>query len=201
MPEHRGLVLAADAEKTAEAKHFADVFLLLGLPEARPVYASGLGRLEEPGRIDDYRDNWWCPFDTDVDLDALANIRFQRTLVPRGDAERAARLVAAFSDEERVRGREEYRRLEACGCGLDYLGGETLGYARVHAEDARVPEALHRTVRVGRYSCLRAESPRVARAAFRLLHGRYAKSEWAKKTPTWSDSAGRMYRFLEEGRD
>lgn len=67
----------------------------------------------------------------------------------------------------------------------------TLDYATTHPEDELVPEALHESVRQTRFArnfCGPYEEEDKARSAlskqaFQLLQRKYAKTEWAKKTP------------------
>jgi hypothetical protein len=61
---------------------------------------------------------------------------------------------------------------------------EMLAYIRVHPGDPRAPEALHWLVHVGHFGGSHDHS---GRRAFRLLHGRYEGSYWAKKTPYFND--------------
>jgi hypothetical protein len=53
-----------------------------------------------------------------------------------------------------------------------------------------VPEALHIAVTSTRYGCTDKDTGRWSKAAFQLLHKRYPKSEWAKKTPYWFNPGG-----------
>jgi hypothetical protein len=59
------------------------------------------------------------------------------------------------------------------------IGLSVLEWAEHHADDPRVPEALHRLV-----DSKRAAGD-ISQAAFQLLHRRYPKSQWATKTPYW----------------
>jgi hypothetical protein len=46
----------------AESPDFDRVFRLLNTPGDSPFVRGGYGRFtEDPGKIDNYRDNWWCP--------------------------------------------------------------------------------------------------------------------------------------------
>jgi hypothetical protein len=61
---------------------------------------------------------------------------------------------------------------------------EMLDYARAHPADPRIPETLYWLVHVGHYGGSHNHS---GKRAFELLHGRYPKSVWAKKTPYYND--------------
>jgi len=62
-----------------------------------------------------------------------------------------------------------------------------LAWADSHADDPRVPEALHYVNRADRYGCPEPGDRKVnySKIAFTLLHKRYPKSEWTEKTPLW----------------
>lgn len=67
----------------------------------------------------------------------------------------------------------------------DYLAGEAIQWAERNPSDPRSPEALHLAVRATRYGCKADETGRYSERAFRLLHARYPRSEWARRTPYW----------------
>jgi hypothetical protein len=61
-----------------------------------------------------------------------------------------------------------------------------MAWSKTHANDARVPEALYRLVRVTRYGCRNvAGNGEISKAAFDLLHSRYSDNEWTRQTPYW----------------
>jgi hypothetical protein len=173
-------------EQTAEGRRFAAALLLLKHPEARPYFASGISRQTRPGRIDDYRDNWWCPMNIETELDSRASQGFWGSLTPNvlqsSTKDVAPEFLGANTAEE---ARRESEKLGALGAATDFLGGIVLDYAKANARDPRVPEALHDVVRSGHYGCADVNTWKTTRAAFRLLHLRYPRSEWAKRTPTW----------------
>ena len=57
--------------------------------------------------------------------------------------------------------------------------------AAERAEILGVGEALHLVVRATRYGCLDADSGNYFRRAFTLLHKRYPRDPWTRKTPYW----------------
>lgn len=112
---------------------------------------------------------WWCAPATPGDADSK---------LPE----------EAFPASERMKAKEELQRLAATGPAQEFLGSIVMRWARAHPRDARVPEALHRLVRVTRYGCGGfADNGRLSKAAFDLLHEQYQGSEWARRTPYWFD--------------
>jgi hypothetical protein len=145
----------------AGARQIAAIFLLLKQPGMRPFLSSGLGRLTSIGKIDDYRDNWWCALD--VEQMPAAPTFFSAAEKTAGDAERAL--------------------LISRGTAPNYLAAQTVVWATRIPGDPRAPEALALAVRATRYGCTDKETLKYSKQAFQLLHKQYPQSEWAKKTP------------------
>lgn len=166
---------------TLEAKRFAGAFYLLQHPEARPYVAAGIPRQTRAGRLDDFRDNWWCPMDVPGVLDSAANLSSINFSTPVPTIGPPVFLNAA----QKEAARSEFQRLGELGNGPDFLWRMVQPFAVEHPNDPRVPEALHRIVRAARLSCAGTNTWRTARDAFRLLHQRYPGSIWAVRTPIW----------------
>jgi hypothetical protein len=165
-----------------EEKRFAAAFLILRHPEARPYLASGIPRQTPPGKIDNYRDNWWCPMDLPVELDSFANMG--GLCVIRAASSRRAPVAEFLSSEEAVQARLEVTALGRAGNATDFLGRIVLDYA-AGRRDSRIPEALHLLVQAGHFGCQDTNTWKTSRAAFRELHERYPGSAWAAKTKSW----------------
>jgi hypothetical protein len=167
-PELKKFTDAYEAEVSAEGRRFAGAFLALHQPESRPFVVSGIGRWTRNGRIDDFRDNWWCP---------LSDI----TNEDRGDAVGSAFLTTSEIKEAE----SEYASVSKSGSGWNYMSSVVVAYAKGHPSDPRVPEALHLVVRAAHYGCGAEQSSMTTRAAFRFLHTQYPRSSWAARTPIW----------------
>jgi hypothetical protein len=155
----------------AESPEFDGVLGLLRSPGTSPWVRSGYGRrlfayrgevryYYDASRLEDYRDNWWAAWERPGEVKA----------------------PGFLSAEERRQGAAEWKKLRALPSGTRWLGEQTLKFATAHPEDPRVPEALYRVVRASRYGVPDGE---ISKKAFRVLHGRYEGSEWAKRTPYW----------------
>lgn len=68
--------------------------------------------------------------------------------------------------------------------GAASLWDEALAFVRAHPADPRSPEMLYRLIRVARWG---ANHDHLGRRAFQLLHARYARSDWAKRSPYYYD--------------
>jgi hypothetical protein len=186
-PEVAGYTTAYLRESGDEGRRFAAAFLLLHRPEARPYFASGIARQSRAGKLDPYRDNWWCPMDIQMDLDSRANaIDLWYTATPNLVQRRAARDVPAFLERDvSAEAAREMDRLGRLGAATDFLGGIVLAYAKADPGDARIPEALYWLVRAGHYGCADTGTWKTTRDAFRVLQMEYPRTSWARRTPTW----------------
>ena len=112
------------------------------------------------------------------------------------------KFTPVFLTEQQIeQARQERKSLSAVETAPDYFGKIILNWAKEHRNDPLVPEALHYVVRATRYgatsnklcyekNCTELEKNQTARysqEAFQLLHSRYPKSSWTKKTPFWFD--------------
>lgn len=165
--------------KSDEERRFAAAFLLLHAPEARPYLRAGAERMSRDRRIDDYRDNWWCPETRDY---GHSNYEIRNgSETPAG----AWKAPAFLSAAELRQAAEERARVRAAGSALQALGSAAVAWAKAHKEDPRAPEALALTVKLARYGCAGPDDWKVTRSAFQALHLSYPGSEWAKRTPVW----------------
>lgn len=185
VPDLAPLTGAYLAETSDEGRRFAAAFLLLHRPEARPYFAVGITRQSQPGKLNPYRDNWWCPMDVEGALDTRANYMFyDRPPAPLHEA--AAGIAPEFlGGSAAADAKREMDRLERLGAATDFLAGIVFPYAKTHPGDARIPEALYWLVRAGHYGCADVNTWKSTRAAFELLQLSYPKTTWARRTPTW----------------
>jgi hypothetical protein len=166
-----------------------DVLRLLRSPGLKPYVDAGLGRsIQETGKIESFRDNWWCAIGTEdhwfydyprrIEMsDALARLY--------GKSGPAAPFLSAA---EQAEAGEQWERLKSVPTAPNWLASQVLDWAGRKPDDARLPEALHLAVRATRYGCADQRSGEYSKRAFEQLHRRFPASEWAKKTPYWYGS-------------
>ncbi len=175
------------SDKTTEERRFTGTFGLLHMASVKPYLSSGVGFTTPTSHLDSYVNDWWCSlgskFELDWDLDDskehYGKIDF------RTDPDVAARRAGFLSEADINEGRREMERMAATGCAPNFLSAQVLSWAKSHSDDSRVPEALALAVRTGRYGCKDEHTGRLSREVWTVLHQRYAKSEWARKTPYW----------------
>ena len=157
--------------KTPEERRFVAALVTLQNPGLSPYVRTGLLRTETLGKIDIYRDNWWCETPND------GSPQFRAT--PDSDLAAPPQFI---SEAEVTKSDHEKSRLANAEVAPNFLVAEVLDYAKSHLDDKRVPLALHLAVRSTRYGCTDSETTGWSAKAFRLLHRRYPTSEWAMKT-------------------
>jgi hypothetical protein len=210
----RGLMLNRDLTEIAKAlaaapvleaasdadRRFAAAFLILHHPEARPYLASGIPRQTPPGKIDNYRDNWWCAMDLEIELDSPANLDALFLYPPAMTAPENRKTPEFLAGETSGEAENEFAMLRKSGNATDFLGPIVLTYSKGHRNDRRVPEALHLVVKAGRYGCQDPETWKTTRSAFRELHLHYPQSPWAAKTPIWYKESANLRDEIAQSR-
>jgi hypothetical protein len=192
-PDRAADIDAYATAKTDEERNFAGVFAILKTPGWAPLVDSGLGRdVDGDTELSSYRQNWWCawvrpPGVKDDEYDgndygSEAKIEGPLAALYPGGAVGSPEFLSAT---EREAAANEFAALAATGTAAKALGEAVLAFAKVHPDDARVPEALHYVVRLTRYGCYGKTKVNYSKLAFELLHARYPKSEWTKQTPYW----------------
>ena len=166
--ERPGWTADLQAFRTApagDAKRFAGALLIERHSDFAATLYSAFRPL--PASQDRLGPYWWCADPMEQDHAA----------VPPEEA---------ISAEERATAAEELSKIRSSGPAQFLLAPIVTGWANTHSADPRVPEALHRLVRVTRFGCRGIKGTAdISKAAFQLLHSRYPDSTWAKETPYW----------------
>lgn len=172
-------------ETTPDGKRFAAAFFLLHHPEARPYFATGITRHSEPGKLDEFRDNWWCPMDIEIALDSRVKDQWSwntPNILQEASASQTPDFLLGTTGAET---KAEMDRLDKLSAATDFFGSVVLPFAKAHPDDTRVPEALYWIVRAGHFGCADVNTWKTTRSAFQVLQLTYPKTKWAKQTPTW----------------
>jgi hypothetical protein len=173
------------AAKDPGAKKFSGIYTWLKFPGLEPVVDAGAGREATLSEQDTYRDNWWCtaafPITTQTEETTPEALNIKTTF----DLIREGRLPGFLMAAQRDQGRKEFAAIRSVGAAPNYLCRETIAWANRNSADNRIPEALHLAVKTTRYGCTDRQSARWSKAAFDLLHRRYPRSVWTKRTPYW----------------
>jgi hypothetical protein len=187
-PQMRSYIERYDRADSPQARRFALVFMVMQFPEMEPfVNALGMSPLVSPGISSG---SWWCD---DVGADQ-EHRSYQSAFWSNASGTQSKPKVALppapswLTPAEREAGEREWRKLSAIGAAPMYFAPAVLDWAKAHPDDPRVPEALHYFVRSTRFGCVDKSIGPYSREAFDLLHRKYPKSEWTKKTPYWFGS-------------
>jgi hypothetical protein len=130
-------------------------------PIIQPYVSVGYQRAEpNPNSIDSIRGNWWC-------VEKGTNYDYPAFLTAAQKAEAEA----------------EQRKLAASGESATFLARTAVEFANKNMTNPNTPEILHLAVRSTRYGCKDANTLQFSKAAFDILHKRFPRSEWTKKTP------------------
>ena len=171
-----------------ERQRFDAVFWMLHHPEARPDVRAGLSRTTPDGKIDDFRDNWWCgaakPGNQSFGQ-ALASEASALSPVLRRIYISAAPVAEFIGAGQAGASAAERKKLDAVGGAPSFLAAAVVHWANAYPADKRLPEALALVVKSSRFGCTDPNSARPVKEAFDLLHRRYPGNEWARRTPYW----------------
>lgn len=186
-PEMKASLNEYLAANSAASRKAAALYTLLKFPGTRPFVVPGVGRFTPLNERDSYRDNWWCERapDAAVSEDETAEGAEGNTAAKRPASTVEATELDFMSGAQKAAGKKERAALQALGTAPNYLAREVLAWAKRTPNDPRIPEALHIAVMATRYGCSDKDTGALSKAAWQLLHSRYASSTWAKKTPYW----------------
>lgn len=207
LPQIRKDWLAIRRARPGPAKRFAEFFVLAKIPGAasdlidytRPQgtvrqwqgrwrewmilpRGANAGAIEPPGPARYNQWGYWAVGDSDE-----ADITCYGQCGPGNFALRLpdyARAGQSQAQRERARFLFQSADPQAVPPGTISAWQSLLDYARAHPGDARSPEALYWLVRISRWG---ASHDRVGYKAFRLLHTRYPKSLWTRRSPYYYD--------------
>jgi hypothetical protein len=197
---------AIAATRPGEGKRFAEYFAMAKLPGLRtdliafsytrpagnvadfqgrwtdwmivPLQAGAHGAFPPPGV---YQSGYWLESGGETpDLTCLGSCGRSPFPLRLPDFVAAAQNDAAI-DRAAFRTFDQDKELPA---GASSLWDEALALARANPGDPRSPEMLHRLIRVARWG---ANHDHLGRRAFQLLHARYPKSDWARRSPYYYD--------------
>jgi len=168
--------------KSAEERRFVAASAVAHFPALRPYIDSTFPREAKFEQIDNFRDNWWCA-DIGQDQD---RVNYEKQFDQRHPGSVPHAAVPFLTAEQASTAESEWETLRSMGSSYNYLPKVIITWAKAHPDDPRAPEALHFSSRVSRYACSSSsEKNNYSHEAFTLLHQRYPKSEWTKKTKFW----------------
>lgn len=172
-----GLQLFINASDRAQ-QIFEAVYFILHHSELQPWVRAGIQRQTRDGRVDDFRDNWWCAVHSSGQL--YRGFDYYQMQSARSQA-----AVEFLSPEEKQEFETQEEALKNAGSGPEFLSSIAVSWAKSHPDDPRNPETLALAVKTSRFGCPDPNSALGVEAAFHWLHSRYPTSTWTQKTPYW----------------
>jgi hypothetical protein len=178
-----------ESAPSSKERQFAAFFLILRQPEMHPYLSAGVSRETPPGKIDNYRDNWWCDWVKPQD-ESYREFNYYFLWAGMLDDEGKMRSAidktwpAFLSETDRQIAQTEWSALARAGSAIETMGDPIIDWAKSRPDDPRVPEALHHLSRVYTYGC-HDTTKNYSKFTFQILHKRYPNNEWTKKTPYW----------------
>jgi len=163
----------------ADRKEFEAAVLLLKLPAARPYPDAGLGYTYRRDQIGRFGPRWWAK---DEALFEAADDNGLPLLCAGCGLPMPLVAPPFITDKDRQAAKADNARLGKLPGAPTYLGSIVMAWAKAHASDPRVPEALHLVVRATQYGDRDSDT---SKAAYDLLQSRYRRSPWTAKTPKW----------------
>ncbi len=144
--------------------------MLLKKPTFDTAYALAQDRSFTPYMhpLDGGAGGWWC----------ANGLPYDAALVS------ATRLPPFLYDTAKTAD-AEIEKLRALGSGASWILRTAMARAKSHPDDERVPELLSLAIKGTRYACGDADTEKLAKQAFGVLHRQYAKTTWAHDTPYW----------------
>jgi hypothetical protein len=197
VPELKDPLAAYDSAQNSSSQRFAAIFAILHNPGFVPYIPVGLPReavsFNSPmrfGQIDNFRNNWWCAPAPSKPAQGAGDHYFGRSggvSTPLSEIYTDGKIPApAFLTEaDRAEAEKELTAIAQQPSAPNWLGKQTIDFAKSNSDDPRVPEALHLVVRATRYGCPDDSAESISKQAFDLLHSKYPDSPWTKKTPYW----------------
>ncbi|MEZ5346743.1 MAG: hypothetical protein R2681_14425 [Pyrinomonadaceae bacterium] len=163
--------------RTALDSEARAMMVILKYPVIQPYVPVGMGRgSTETQSIDSIRGNWWCaPDSSDETFSRYDHYDFR---YPDAYPEflTAAQKGAAAN---------ELKKMKDAGDSATYLARKAVQFANANMRYRDVPELLHLAVRSTRYGCTDPDTETYSKQAFDILHKRFPRSPWTKKTPYW----------------
>ena len=146
----------------------------------QPYVPFGFGRLESTATdIDSTRGNWWC---------------FEKQSVEdKSHYDHYPFVYPEFypdflTAEQKTIAEREQKQMSEFGSSSTFLARRAVEFAAQNPNHPQTPEILHLAVRATRFGCNDDRTGTFSKQAFNILHKRYPKSAWTKKTPFWFGS-------------
>jgi len=178
--KHRAPALAPFVDRIERASSDPErrFELLYLLAKAPALSFDAAAWAEAPPRLEEMRSTggwWWC-----------AGGRSAARWAPEAaDKPDPPPPLAFLTDAQRAAAAAERLRLERLATGPTFLATALADVAPQLPDSDRLAESLAVAVAGGRYACRDATTTKATKRAFTLLHKRFPRSTWSRKTPLY----------------
>ncbi|MEI8348335.1 MAG: hypothetical protein WCG27_12780, partial [Pseudomonadota bacterium] len=190
-PEMRPLLQSYLTDDKPEESFRSGIFAILHAPTITPFIGNGYQHTKLYTKEEGYGDNWWGAKSNDQKTPDCYNGNAHLTWEPPKNIMGQELLFSLEIPWEKwtfppIQTREtagqEMKLIKSTGASSVFMGNTILEWAKKSPDDPRIPEALHLFVKMTRNTCNSDKVSMLSMTAFRLLHKKYAQTEWAQKT-------------------
>ncbi len=174
-PELRAKFTPYANARTPVEQEANGLLFVLSYPILQPYVPPGTGRGEiEPQSIDTFRGNWWCTDEANP---------FEKSQIEASEPDFLDTSQKAAAAKEEI-------DLRSLGNSATNLTRRAIEFSKANPSHRLVPQLLHLAVRSTRYGCGDKDTGTFSKEAYNLLHQKYPRSPWTKRTPYWFNGNG-----------
>ena len=163
--------------RSSVSRKAAGLLVILSYPVIQPYVPVGFGRENSgPRSINSIRGNWWCV--------PNGNQQYYRNY-DHWDFKYPSAYPEFLTPEQTASALREYNQIKHSGNSATSLARKAVEFAKRNPRHRTAPQILHLGVRATRHGCTDRETEKFSKEAFTILHKRYPRSVWTKKTPYW----------------
>lgn len=170
------------AATTPANREAAALIAILRYPVIQPYVPVGMGRENsDAAAIDSIRGNWWCAEDENKSHGEYA----ETAHYDHYEFEYPSAYPQFLNAAQTAEAEREHQQILEAGNSATFLTRRAVDFAARNPGNPNTPELLHLAVRSTRYGCKDESTSNLSKQAFDILHKRFPRSEWTKKTPYW----------------
>ncbi len=148
---------------------------ILKYPALQPFVPFGYGRKDSnPQTIDSIRGNWWC-VPNEKSIKRYDHYGFN---LPNEYPE-------FLTSAQTAKAKQELKQIRSSGDSATFLTRKAIAFAKRYPRHRSTPQILHLAVRSTRHGCTDKATGAVSKKAHSILHTKYPRSVWTKRTPYW----------------
>jgi len=161
--------------RRGSARKAYGLIAILRYPVLQPFVPFGYGRKDsKPQTIDSIRGNWWC-VPNENSIKRYDHYDFNMPNV----------YPKFLTSAQTARAKQELKQIRDSGNSATFLTRKAIAFAKRYPRHRSTPQILHLAVRSTRHGCTDKATGAVSKEAHSILHKKYPRSIWTKRTPYW----------------